>query len=67
MKKSNPLMPDLTLGFRESTTASLVSDEDDEDLPLRAELFSAARAQFVVRRQGSAVRAHLRGAEQLGT
>jgi cellobiose phosphorylase len=32
----------MTLGFRESTTASLVSDED-EDLPLRAELFSAAQ------------------------
>lgn len=36
-------MPEMTLGFRESTTASLVSDEDDEDLPLRAELFSAAQ------------------------
>ncbi|TFW17757.1 cyclic beta 1-2 glucan synthetase, partial [Duganella callida] len=33
----------MTLGFRESPSGSLVSDEDDEDLPLRAELFSAAQ------------------------
>ncbi|CAN7228676.1 GH36-type glycosyl hydrolase domain-containing protein [Duganella sp. LjRoot269] len=33
----------MTLGFRESPSGSLLSDEDDEDLPLRAELFSAAQ------------------------
>jgi cellobiose phosphorylase len=33
----------MTLGFRESPAGSLLSDEDDEDLPLRAELFSAAQ------------------------
>ncbi|MRW88115.1 cyclic beta 1-2 glucan synthetase [Pseudoduganella sp. FT26W] len=33
----------MTLGFRESPAGSLMSDEDDEDLPLRAELFSAAQ------------------------
>ncbi|WP_229256619.1 GH36-type glycosyl hydrolase domain-containing protein [Duganella lactea] len=43
MNKSNPLLPEITLGFRESQAGSLVSDEDDEDLPLRAELFSAAQ------------------------
>src|SRR5471030_2118485 len=36
-------MPDLTLGFRESPSGSLLADADDEDLPLRAELFSAAQ------------------------
>jgi cellobiose phosphorylase len=43
LNKSNPLLPEMSLGFRESQTGSLVSDEDDEDLPLRAELFSAAQ------------------------
>ncbi len=43
MNKPAPLMPDLTLGFRESPSGSLLSDADDEDLPLRAELFSAAQ------------------------
>jgi len=33
----------MNLGFREAPSGSLVSDEDDEDLPLRAELFSAAQ------------------------
>ena len=42
MNKSNPLLPEMSLGFRESNTAAMVSDED-EDLPLRAELFSAAQ------------------------
>ena len=43
MNKSNPLLPEITLGFHESQSGALVSDEDDEDLPLRAELFSAAQ------------------------
>ncbi|MHA4869048.1 GH36-type glycosyl hydrolase domain-containing protein [Duganella sp. PWIR1] len=43
MNKSNPLLPELSLGFRESPTGASLSDEDDEDLPLRAELFSAAQ------------------------
>jgi len=43
LNKSAPLMPDITLGFRESPSGSLLSDEDDQDLPLRAELFSAAQ------------------------
>jgi cellobiose phosphorylase len=43
LNKSNPLLPEMTLGFRESPTGALLSDEDDEDLPLRAELFSAAQ------------------------
>jgi cyclic beta-1,2-glucan synthetase len=43
LKQSPPLMPELTLGFREAQSGSLMSDEDDEDLPLRAELFSAAQ------------------------
>jgi cellobiose phosphorylase len=43
LNKSNPLLPEMTLGFRESPAGSLMSDEDDEDLPLRAELFSAAQ------------------------
>jgi len=42
LNKSNPLLPEMSLGFRESNTAAMVSDED-EDLPLRAELFSAAQ------------------------
>ncbi|WP_090192347.1 MULTISPECIES: GH36-type glycosyl hydrolase domain-containing protein [unclassified Duganella] len=33
----------MTLGFHESQTGASVSEEDDEDLPLRAELFSAAQ------------------------
>jgi cellobiose phosphorylase len=43
LNKSNPLLPEMTLGFRESPTGSQLSDEDDEDLPLRGELFSAAQ------------------------
>jgi cellobiose phosphorylase len=43
LNKSNPLLPEMTMGFREAQTGSLVSDDDDEDLPLRAELFSAAQ------------------------
>ncbi len=43
MNKPAPLMPELTLGFRESPSGSLLADADDEDLPLRAELFSAAQ------------------------
>ena len=43
MNKSAPLMPEIALGFRESPSGSLLSDADDEDLPLRAELFSAAQ------------------------
>ncbi|OEZ60065.1 N,N'-diacetylchitobiose phosphorylase [Duganella sp. HH105] len=43
MKQSAPLMPAITLGFREAPAGSLLSAEDDEDLPLRAELFSAAQ------------------------
>ncbi|NVM75984.1 cellobiose phosphorylase [Duganella sp. SG902] len=43
MNKSNPLLPELALGFHESPTGSLQSEEEDEDLPLRAELFSAAQ------------------------
>ena len=43
MNTSNPLLRELALGFRESPSGSLLSDEDDEDLPLRAELFSAAQ------------------------
>ena len=43
MNKSTPLLPELTLGFRESPGGALLSDEEDEDLPLRAELFSAAQ------------------------
>lgn len=42
MNKSNPLLPEMSLGFRESQAGTLVAD-DDEDLPLRAELFSAAQ------------------------
>jgi hypothetical protein len=37
------LLRELALGFRESPSGSLVSDDDDDDLPLRAELFSAAQ------------------------
>jgi cellobiose phosphorylase len=43
LNKSNPILPEMTLGFRESQSGSLVSEDDDEDLPLRAELFSAAQ------------------------
>jgi len=43
LNTSNPLLRELALGFRESPSGSLLSDEDDEDLPLRAELFSAAQ------------------------
>ena len=42
MNKSNPLLPEMSLGFRESSTSTLIAEED-EDLPLRAELFSAAQ------------------------
>ena len=43
MKQSAPLMSAITLGFREAPAGTLLSGEDDEDLPLRAELFSAAQ------------------------
>jgi cellobiose phosphorylase len=43
LKQTTPLLPELTLGFRESLSGSLLSDDDEDDLPLRAELFSAAQ------------------------
>ena len=43
MKDHTPFLPEVTLGFRESLSGSLLADDDEDDLPLRAELFSAAQ------------------------
>ena len=44
MNTPHPLLPELKLGFRESLSGALRPDDDDADeLPLRAELFSAAQ------------------------
>ncbi|RZT05927.1 Cellobiose phosphorylase [Duganella sp. CF402] len=43
MNTFHSLLRELALGFRESPSGALLSDEDDDDLPLRAELFSVAQ------------------------
>ena len=43
MNEHIPFLPETSLGFRASPSGALLSDEDEDDLPLRAELFSAAQ------------------------
>ncbi|MFA9215809.1 MAG: glucoamylase family protein, partial [Sphingomonadaceae bacterium] len=43
MKLLRPLLPAVSLGFHPLLSGAPLSDDDEDDLPLRAELFSAAQ------------------------